>query len=85
MPNNRCVRASFGDDQETVLLIDRPHEHILSSPTLILDIGELPTHRQTPGQRVLRRGRRYGTLICDLERRRIVDILPDREPATVET
>ena len=31
-----------------------------------------------------RRGRRYGTLICDLERRRIVDILPDREPATVE-
>ena len=40
VPNNRCVRASFGDDQETVLLIDRPHEHILSSPTLILDIGE---------------------------------------------
>ena len=31
-----------------------------------------------------RRGRRYGTLICDLERRRIVDLLPDREPATVE-
>ena len=31
-----------------------------------------------------RRGRRYGTLICDLERRRIVDILPAREPATVE-
>ncbi len=31
-----------------------------------------------------RRGHRYGTLICDLERRRIVDVLPDREPATVE-
>ena len=31
-----------------------------------------------------RRGRRYGTVICDLKRRRIVDILPDREPATVE-
>ena len=31
-----------------------------------------------------RRGRRYGTLICDMERRRIVDILPDRKPATVE-
>ena len=31
-----------------------------------------------------RRGQRYGTLICDLERRRVIDILPDREPATVE-
>ncbi len=31
-----------------------------------------------------RRGERYGTLICDLERRRVVDLLPDREPATVE-
>lgn len=31
-----------------------------------------------------RRGQRYGTLICDLERRKVVDILPDREPATVE-
>ncbi len=29
-------------------------------------------------------GQRYGTLMCDLERRRIVDLLPDREPATVE-
>ena len=29
-------------------------------------------------------GHRYGTLVCDLERRRIVDILPDRDAATVE-
>lgn len=30
-----------------------------------------------------RRRQRYGTLICDLQRRQVVDLLPDREPATV--
>ena len=29
-------------------------------------------------------GQRYGTVICDLERRRIIDLLPDRQTATVE-
>jgi transposase len=31
-----------------------------------------------------KRGHRYGSLVCDLERREIVDLLPDREAATVE-
>ena len=31
-----------------------------------------------------KRGQRYGTLVCDLEQRRIIDLLPDREPATIE-
>ncbi|WP_419826435.1 ISL3 family transposase [Sphingomonas sp.] len=31
-----------------------------------------------------RRNHRYGTLICDLERRRTVALLPDREPATAQ-
>lgn len=30
-----------------------------------------------------RRNHRYGTIVCDLERRRIVTLLPDRETATV--
>jgi transposase len=31
-----------------------------------------------------RRNHRYGSVVCDLERRRIVTLLPDREMATVE-
>ncbi len=31
-----------------------------------------------------KRGHRYGTIVCDLERRRIVDVLPHREASTVE-
>jgi transposase len=29
-----------------------------------------------------KRGQRYGTIVCDLERRRVVTLLPDREGGT---
>ena len=32
-----------------------------------------------------RRNQRYGTIICDLERRRTIALLPDREPATAQS
>lgn len=31
-----------------------------------------------------RRNQRYGTLVCDLDRRRTIALLPNREPATTE-
>ncbi len=31
-----------------------------------------------------RRNQRYGTIVCDLERRRTIALLPDREPATAQ-
>jgi transposase len=50
--------------------------------------GEVPT--TVSGPRVVgiddwawRKGQRYGTLICDLERRTVIDLLPDRDPTTV--
>ena len=61
----------------------------LSGDTLLrlIRMAELEPH---PPPRVVgiddwswRRGQRYGTIICDLERRRVIDILPERSTEVV--
>lgn len=57
----------------------------VSRDTLLRQVRSAP-ERDLPRPRILgvdewawKRGRRYGTLLCDLERRRVVDLLPDRD------
>ncbi len=49
--------------------------------------AELQTHPSPPvvgiDEWAWRRGQRYGTIICDLERGRVIDLLPERSSETV--
>src|SRR6266852_1550317 len=60
--------------KDTLLRAVRRHAAADSSPLHVIGIDDW----------AWKRGQRYGSIICDLERRRVVDLLPDREPATVE-
>lgn len=62
----------------------------VSNDTLLRVVRRLSA-RPTEPPRVIgiddwafRRNHRYGTIVCDLERRHVLALLPDREVATVE-
>src|SRR5450631_4247456 len=59
---------------DTLLRVVRRRARIPSEPLNVVGIDDW----------AWRRNHRYGTIVCDLERRRPVILLPDRERATVE-
>ena len=59
---------------DTVLRVVRAHARPRTEPLNVVGIDDW----------AFRRNHSYGTIVCDLERRRIVTLLPDREMATVE-
>ena len=59
---------------DTLLRVVRRRAGCRSDPLIVIGIDDW----------AWRRNHRYGSIICDLERRRIVTLLPDREPATAQ-
>jgi len=60
--------------KDTLLRLVRRRARVPSEPVNVIGIDDW----------AWRRNHRYGTIICDLERRRTVRLLPDREQATAE-
>jgi transposase len=58
---------------DTLLRVVRRRATVPTEPLTIVGVDDW----------AFRRNCRYGTIVCDLERRRIVKLLPDREVATV--
>jgi transposase len=59
---------------DTLLRVVRRRMVVPTEPLVVVGVDDW----------AFRRNHRYGTIVCDLERRRIVTLLPDREMATVQ-
>ena len=66
-------RLKLPVSRDTLLRTVRRHARRYDAPLRVVGVDDW----------AWKRGLRYGTLICDLERRRIVDLLPDRNASTV--
>jgi transposase len=60
--------------KDTLLRLVRRHARLPSEPLSVIGIDDW----------AWRRNHRYGTIVCDLQRRRIASLLPDREQATAQ-
>lgn len=67
-------RLMVSVSKDTLLRVVRRHGRPRFVPPTVIGIDDW----------AWKRNQRYGTLICDLERRRTIALLPDREPATAE-
>lgn len=59
--------------RDTLLRVLRRRAPAVAGPVNVVGIDDF----------AWKRGQRYGTVVCDLNQRRMVDVLPDREVATV--
>jgi transposase len=71
---NVAQRLRMPVSNDTLLRVVRRRAKLPTEPLRIIGVDDW----------AWRRNHRYGTIICDLERRRIVALLPDREIATVQ-
>lgn len=68
-----AARLMLPVSNDTLLRVVRRRARARAEPLCVIGIDDW----------AFRRNHRYGTIICDLERRRVVNLLPDREIATV--